>query len=164
MKAYSRKNIAKIHDILNDIHKNQENIVCLSCKKNSFCQNLCPSMTQLLEKTECKQVHWERNIANLDILSKKISPLSLPEMETEFQVVRQRKAVTLNLSSEDFAPIRAAGLSEKQRFVMHRHFWQQKTVRQIAGEMGVSHAAVGGLLKRGQEKLGRFLSAQGPRA
>ena len=64
----------------------------------------------------------------------------------------------------DFRNPRLAGafkmLSPRQRLVLERLFWEEKSIREIASELRLTRQAVGGVKRRALKRLGEQLGRQ----
>lgn len=49
------------------------------------------------------------------------------------------------------------GLTEKQKLVVYKTFWEQKTLREIGKELGVSYVTAFEILETAKKKLKKFL-------
>lgn len=49
------------------------------------------------------------------------------------------------------------GLTEKQKIVIYKTFWEQKTFREIGKEMGINFKTVAEILEAAKKKLKKFL-------
>ena len=48
-------------------------------------------------------------------------------------------------------------LTEKQKIVVYKTFWEQKTLREIGKELGISYVTAFGILETAKKKLKKFL-------
>lgn len=48
-------------------------------------------------------------------------------------------------------------LTEKQKIVVYKTFWEQKTLREIGKELGISYVTAFGILETAKKKLKNFL-------